>query len=267
MMAGKEYKPIAGGTDLIPQLRFGKPKDVLDIADLGLNFINGNNGYVEIGAACSHTTIATDKIIKNSIPLVGIASSLVGSRQIRNRGTIGGNIINASPCADTVPALLIYDAELILISKKGRRQIKLSEFTTQPYVTDRTADELLFSILCKKEKLSTGHSYIKLGRRQAVNISRMTVSASVQKSKDNIIKDIRLAGGSVFPVTSRITELENMLIGQKISSKLFEDAGEYAAELMIKKSGYRWSTAYKKPVITGLIKNALEQSVMGKSKE
>ena len=260
LMADDIYRPIAGGTDLIPQLRFESEARVLDIGSLNLNFITEYDDTIEIGAACSHTMVATSPIIAKWAPLVGIASGMVGSRQIRNRGTIGGNIVNASPCADTVPALLIYDAEVVLVSGGGHRQVKLAKFITKPYATDRKPDELLKCIICRKDNSSTGHSYLKLGRRQAVNISRMTVSMSMHKDNNNTIRKVKISGGSIFPVTSRMPELEKMLEGQTASSKLFEEAGEFAAELMIKASGQRWSTPYKKPVLIGLMKRALRES-------
>jgi xanthine dehydrogenase iron-sulfur cluster and FAD-binding subunit A len=251
LLAADIYQPIAGGTDLIPQLRFATPVRLLDVGGLGLNVIKDDGDYLEIGAGCSHTLTAENDLVHRYAPLLGIASSMVGSCQIRNRGTVGGNIVNASPCADTVPALLIYDAEVVLESSSGQRTMKLADFTTRPYVTDRKPNELLRAIRCKKNRNTTGHSYIKLGRRQAVNISRMTVAASLG-IEDEIIKDARISGGSVFPVTSRMTELENILSGQKLTSKLIDEAGKFAAELMIKQSGYRWSTPYKEPVLTGL---------------
>ena len=265
LIAKEKFVPIAGGTDLIPQLRSGKPVRMLDIGNLRLNDINDKDETVEIGAACTHSQLASDPLVKEYIPLVGIAAGMVGSLQIRNRGTVGGNIVNASPCADTIPALLLYDADLVLVSKNGRRHVKLAEFISKPYITDRRQDELLYSIICKKDKNSTGYSYIKLGRRQAVNISRMTISVSLQKDYNGIIRKARISAGSVFPVPSRMRDIENLLLEQKITSKLFADAGELAVELMIKQSGYRWSTSYKKPVLSGLIERALMQSATGKT--
>lgn len=265
LMANDVYRPIAGGTDLIPQLRFEKSAKVLDIANLNLNYIKEDVETIKIGAACTHAMLALSQLINKYIPLVGVAAGMVGSGQIRNRGTVGGNIVNASPCADTVPALLIYDTEIVLLSLNGERRMKLAEFITKPYVTDKKPNELLAGIICKKNQSSTGHSYLKLGRRQAVNISRMTVSVSMQKDNNDTIRAMRISGGSIFPVASRIIALEKMLEGQKISDKLFDDVGEYAAELMIKESGQRWSTPYKQPVLSGLIKRALrESSVMKK---
>jgi CO/xanthine dehydrogenase FAD-binding subunit len=257
LLSSGEYVPIAGGTDLIPQLRNGQRRKLLDISRLGLSFIKNDGVYIEIGAASTHSLLSSDDLIMKGLPLVSRATSLVGSAQIRNRGTVGGNIINASPCADSVPALLNYDAELVLLSKNGKRTIAMSEFTIGPYKTQIRPDELLYSIKCKKHRASSGFSYIKLGRRQAVNISRMTLAVTVTRDDKNSIYNSTIVGGSIFPTPSRMPEIEKFLSCKKVSRELFAQVADLAAELMIKESGVRWSTPYKKPVLNGLIQRAL----------
>ncbi len=261
LISAERYLPLAGGTDLIIQLRAGERSRVLDIGRLGMDYITEHDNTIEIGAAATHTAISTSNLAGKYLPLLKIASGLVGSRQIRNRGTVGGNIANASPCADTIPALLNYDTELVLISKGGERRVKLSEFTIKPYETIKRDDELLKCIICNKDNLSAGHSYIKLGRRQAVNISRMSVAVTVTRNDSGLLEDVRIAAGSVFPTASRIPGLESMLIKKSATPKLISEAGEYAAELMIEQSGTRWSTPYKKPVLIGLMIRAINEAV------
>jgi CO/xanthine dehydrogenase FAD-binding subunit len=257
LMAKGDCSPIAGGTDLILQLRHSNPKNLLDVSQLGLDFIKARDGEIEIGAAVTHARLSSDLIIREFLPVLSKAAGLVGSLQIRNRGTVGGNIVNASPCADTAPALLVYDAKVILKSKNSERQIKLADFMTAPYSTLLQPDELLFSFICKKAPQNSNFTYIKVGRRQAVNISRMSIAISLCQNDNQTIKAVQIAGGSIFPAPSRLSDVENMLMGQSVSAKLFEEAGNFAAELMIKHSGYRWSTPYKQPVLAGLIKRAL----------
>jgi CO/xanthine dehydrogenase FAD-binding subunit len=260
LLSSGEFTPIAGGTDLIPQLRDGRPRQLIDIGHLGLTFIKDSGDSIEIGAAATHSLISGDKSIAISLPLLSRATSLVGSWQIRNRGTVGGNIINASPCADSIPALLNYDAELVLKSKTDTRNISLDKFVTGPYKTLVRPDELLYSIKCNKPKGKSGHSYIKLGRRQAVNISRMTLAVTIVTDASGIIQKSMIAGGSIFPAPSRMKEIEKLLYCQKASAELFEQASNLAADLMLKESGYRWSTPYKKPVLMGLIQRALNEA-------
>ncbi len=268
LMASGEFSPIAGGTDLILQLRHGKPRNLLDVSLLGLDLIKDLGDTIEIGATVTHGRLSSDPIIRKFLPVLSRAAGLVGSLQIRNRGTVGGNIVNASPCADTAPALLVYDTEVILKSNKGERRIKLSEFMTAPYSTLIQPNELLYSFICKKAPDNSNCTYIKLGRRQAVNISRMSIAVSLCQNNNKIVQSVQIAGGSIFPAPSRLLEVENKLTGQSISEGLFEEAGDYAAELMIKHSGYRWSSPYKQPVLAGLLKRALtEVSVNGTSKQ
>ncbi len=256
LLSSGDFVPVAGGTDLIPQLRDGRPRKLLDISGLSLSFIKEGDDYIDIGPACTHTALSSNEIIRDKLPLLSRATGLVGSWQIRNRGTVGGNIVNASPCADSVPALLGYDAELALVSRKGKRTIGLNEFIDGPYHTRLRPNELLYSIRCRKRP-STGFSYIKLGRRQAVNISRMTLAVTMSKDGDNLIKDIAIAGGSIFPVPSRMLKIEKLLRLQRVSRDLFDQAANLAADLMIKNSGVRWSTPYKKPVLIALTQRAL----------
>jgi len=260
LLSSGDYSPIAGGTDIIPQLRSGKPKKLLDIGLLELAYIKEDGEYIEIGGGATHTQINLDKSVNKYLPILSKATGLVGSWQIRNRGTIGGNIVNASPCADSAPALLIYDAEITLVSLKGKRKISLNDFIEGPYLTGIRPDELLQSIRCVKASEGAGYSYIKLGRRQAVNISRMTLAATIAREKNGIVKQAAVAGGSIFPKPSRIPEIEQMLTGNKISNELIGDAAKLAAELMIKESGERWSTPYKEPVLIGLMERALREA-------
>ncbi|MCP4583619.1 MAG: xanthine dehydrogenase family protein subunit M [candidate division Zixibacteria bacterium] len=266
LLTSQEFRILAGGTDIIPQLRRGGSGKLLDIKRLGLDYIKSEGDYIEIGAAATHTDLTSNEIIEENLPILATAAGLVGSTQIRNRGTVGGNITNASPCADTAPALLIYDAELLLKSISGDRQVKLSDYIIEPYTTCKRPDELLHSIKCRKAESESGSSYIKLGRRQAVNISRMTLAATIRRDENDTIQAARISGGSVFPTPSRMPDVENMLIGEKVSSKLFEDAGKFAAELMIKVSGYRWSSPYKEPVLSGLLERALIRASAGGTK-
>ncbi|OGC92350.1 MAG: hypothetical protein A2W25_11010 [candidate division Zixibacteria bacterium RBG_16_53_22] len=260
IMGGGEHTPAAGGTDLVLQLRDGRPRKILDLERLGLDFIRNAGDIIEIGSLVTHAAIASNPLIAKSLPVLSRASSLVGSLQIRNRGTVGGNIVNASPCADTVPALLLYDAELVLKSSGGTRTVPLSQFVLGPYRTSLGPGEILHSIICRKAEVSTGWSYIKLGRRQAVNISRMTLATSIFMNGDGKIGSVRISAGSVFPTPSRIPRIERMLVGRTPSQELYRQAANIAADMMIKESGHRWSTPYKKPVLINLLTRALTEA-------
>jgi CO/xanthine dehydrogenase FAD-binding subunit len=262
LAASDELTPIAGGTDVIPELRHGVPKRLLDTKGLGLDYVKVDGGMVEVGACVTHSRLADDASVKSELPLLSRAAGLVGTRQIRNRGTIGGNIANASPCADTVPALLSYEAEVLLVSRSGERRVPLEQFILAPYSTVRKPDELLRSIVCKRSRPGARLSFVKLGRRGAVNISRMTLAVHAEMGPDGVVSEIRLSAGSVLPVPSRLKDIENLLRGKPATRESFKEAGAAAAEFMIGASGVRWSTPYKGPVLTGLVERALSEALL-----
>ncbi|MFH0778381.1 MAG: FAD binding domain-containing protein [Candidatus Eisenbacteria bacterium] len=284
LMATGRLTPIAGGTDLLIRTRQGRALDLLDTGRLGLDYVRlvvgsraaakgkkrpgtqwstqrGAQGKtLEIGAACTHTALVESRIVRKHLPLLSEAANLIGSAQIRNRGTVGGNVVNASPSADTIPVLLNYDAELLLVSKSRRRRVKLDSFIEGPYVTRIEPNELLQSIFCECLPQGTGFSFIKLGRRAAVSISRMSVAVLLRINTRGAIDTVRVSASSVFPVTKRIAEVEQILAGKRPSRRLFREAGLLASDVMVKESGVRWSTPYKEPVLSRLLESALEQA-------
>ncbi len=263
LMASGDVTPIAGGTDVIVQLRQGGPRKLLDVTGLGLDFVRTDGEVVEVGASVTHSTLSRHPGVKAGVPLLSLAAGCVGTEQIRNRGTVGGNVVNASPSADTVPALLGHDAELVLVSRGGTRSVKLAEFISGPYLTHKRADELLHSVRCRKAAPGARLAFVKVGRRAAVNISRMTVSLYAETGKDGAVRDLRLSVGSAFPIACRLGEVEALLRGQRLTEELSREAGALASELMVKRTGVRWSTPYKQPVLSGLVERALLQVAGG----
>jgi len=276
LMASRHLTPVAGGTDIVPQSRDGEPRELIDTTGLGLDDIkvDGNSGNViDIGASVTHSTLCGSPVIRELLPLLAKAAGSIGCEQIRNRGTIGGNVVNASPSADTVPALLNHDAEVVLVSRAEKRIVKLEKFITRPYETDRKPGELLTSIMCKATGALPGMSacsggsayhgasccFFKLGRRAAMNISRMSLALIVACGAGGKVTLARVAAGAVFPVARRMLEVERLLEGQVMSKKLFEEAGTLATELLVMETGIRWSTPYKMPVLKGLLERVLRQ--------
>jgi CO/xanthine dehydrogenase FAD-binding subunit len=260
LLSEGDVTPIAGGTDVIVQLRHGGPRKLIDIGGLGLGHVRADGAFVEIGACVTHSTLRDNASVKASAPLLSRAAASVGTEQIRNRGTVGGNIVNASPSADTVPALLCHEAELVLVSKSGTRTVPIGEFISGPYLTVRRPDELLHSIRCKTSRPGARVAFLKLGRREAVNISRMTIAVYAEIGDDGVVSDARVSAGSAFPTACRLGEVEAMLRGNYCTEKLFCEAGALTSELMVRRTGVRWSTPYKKPVIEGLIERALREA-------
>jgi CO/xanthine dehydrogenase FAD-binding subunit len=189
--------------------------------------------------------------------LLASAAANIGSPQIRNRGTIGGNIMNAATCADTVPPLAALGATVTLQSSAGVRSVGLDQFFVKPYQTVARPDEVLTSIRFRKIAGGMRSAFIKLGRRNALAISRLSVAAMLRCDDDGRVVEARIVPGAALPVWKRVTEAENLLIGEKPSMRLFAAAGLKTSEVMIGHTGRRWSTEYKEPVLAVLVKRAL----------
>jgi xanthine dehydrogenase FAD-binding subunit len=257
----QEARILAGGTDLLIELRRANakvPKAVVDISFINdLKGVGESNEFIILKPLTTHTQIQKSEIIKKHASLLGLAASAIGAPQIRNRGTVGGNVMNAATCADTVPPLVALGAELKLQSSAGVRTLPMSEFFIKPYKTKANPSEVLIEIKFPKLPSNARSSFIKLGRRNALSISRLSVAAILSQDKDGKILEARIVPGAALPTWMRVSEAEKMLIGEKPSEKLFESAGRKVSEIMISYTGRRWSTEYKEPVIGVLVKRAL----------
>jgi xanthine dehydrogenase FAD-binding subunit len=253
---------LAGGTDVLIELRKPSvkvPKAIIDISRLNdLKGISETETEIIIKPLVTHAELGTSTVIKKYARLLHMAANVVGSPQIRNRGTIGGNIMNAATCADTVPPLMALGATITLQSSKSTRNVLLNDFFVKPYVTIAQRDELLTEIRFSKLPVYASSSFIKLGRRNALAISRLSVAAVLMKDASGKIAEARIVPGAAFPKWQRVAEAEQLLLGQKPDAKLFEEAGKKVSEVMISFTGRRWSTEYKEPVIAVLVKRALE---------
>ena len=259
---GSDSRILAGGTDLLLELRRpagNSPRVVVDISRINeLKGIVASDGVVTLGPLATHTQILQSLVIRESAPLLSFAVASIGSPQIRNRGTVGGNIMNAATCADTVPPLIALGATVTLRSTKGSRQMNLADLFVQPYQTRARADEVLTAIEFDKLPTQTRSAFVKLGRRNAVSISRLSVAAILQKDEEGRITDARIVPGAAFPTWQRVSEADQMLVGEKPSAALFAAAGKRVSEVMIADTGRRWSTEYKEPVVAVLVRRALE---------
>jgi xanthine dehydrogenase iron-sulfur cluster and FAD-binding subunit A len=260
---GPEAAILAGGTDLLIELRRAAtkaPRVVLDISRVPeLGGVGEADGSIAIKPLATHSELARSGLVQKFAPLLGSAAAAIGSPQIRGRGTVGGNIMNAAACADTVPPLIALGAMVTLQSKGSCRELALADLFVKPYQTKAKPDELLTEIRFPKLPPRARSAFIKLGRRNALSISRMSVAAVLQMGSDGRIVEARIVPGAAFPTWKRVPEAEQMLVGQKPGKELFAAAGRKVSEEMIKATGRRWSTEYKEPVIAVLVRRALEQ--------
>ena len=211
------WKPFAGGTDLMVLLEAGKlpHRNYVNIWHLGeLRGINVNDSHVTLGALTTYTDVQAEEILRNEFPMLCQAASETGGLAIQNRGTLGGNIVNASPAADSPPALLAYDAEVELVSTQGSRWLPYQGFHTGYKQMLIRPDELLTRIRLPRNTTGATHYYRKVGTRKAQAISKVCFAAT-GRTNNGHIEDVRLAIGSVAPIVVRCVQTENALKGQK----------------------------------------------------
>jgi CO/xanthine dehydrogenase FAD-binding subunit len=262
---GGRAKVIAGGTDLVIGLRSGdhRPQCLIDITRIEeLREIDEKNGRVSIGAAVTHSEIASSPLIKRYGRVLSDAASEIGSPQIRNLGTIGGNIVNASPAADTLPPLMVLDAYAKVVSREGEREVPLFQLFQGPYETTLRPQEILVQVTFQKLPPNVKTSFVRLARREAMAIARMSV-ALVLRLEKGTIEDIRISIGAVTPTPQRISDVERMLKGRMPEEILIKKTSKKVSEVMIERSGVRPSTSYKAPVLEALfvraMRNVLEE--------
>jgi CO/xanthine dehydrogenase FAD-binding subunit len=214
------WKPFAGGTDLMVLLEAGKlpHQNYVNIWNLKeLTGIEVNDEFVTLGALTTYTEVHAHPILREEFPMLCQAAKETGGVAIQNRGTLGGNIVNASPAADSPPALLAYDAELELISKAGARRIPYSRFHSGYKQMDLRTDELLRAIHLPRTR-NGFHYYRKVGTRKAQAISKVCF-AGVIRIVDGRVAQIRIALGSVAPIPIRCERTEASLIDQPLNSE------------------------------------------------
>jgi CO/xanthine dehydrogenase FAD-binding subunit len=222
------WRPIAGGTDLMVLLNAGKLpfQKLLSIREIpALRRIEVDETQVWLGAAVTYTNIRGNALLQSEFPLLCTAASWTGGIANQNRGTLGGNIVNASPAADSPPALLVYDAELKLVSARGERWIRYGEFHTGYKQIDMRPDELLCEIRLPRRKQGWRQYSRKVGPRKAQAISKVCVAAAAQVN-DGVMEDVRIAIGSVAPVPLRCVVTEAVLRGAAVRPQVLAKACE-----------------------------------------
>jgi CO/xanthine dehydrogenase FAD-binding subunit len=253
---------LAGGTDLVVQLHHSQPDydRVIDITRLPeLKIIARDGDTIRLGSGVTYTEVMESELLQQAVPFLVEACSKVGGPQIRNTGTLGGNVVNAAACADSLPVLVCLDAVGRLVSAVGERDVAVSAFVLQPGQTQLKAGEILTFFSFEAPPPGVKTAFIKLGRRNAQAISRLTVAAMGRVAADGTIDFARLTPGAAAPRTVRFTDAEAMLLGQRPTEALLAAAGRKVAETMVAITGRRWSTEYKEPVIAVLAERALRR--------
>ncbi|MGQ9490581.1 MAG: FAD binding domain-containing protein [Anaerolineae bacterium] len=227
---GIRSRPLAGGTDLVLLLREERVCDrVVDITHIAeMHRITRTADTVTIGAAATFSEVIESPIINETAPVLVQACRSVGATQIRNMGTLGGNVANVAACADSLPALVCLDASARVLTPNEALTWPVSELVIRPNRTHIPPGGLLVSLHYTVPEAGSRSVFLKLGRRNALAISRLTVAALGRVGADGRIAEARLAPGSATPQIRRFTAVEQMLVGQAPTVELCEAAGHLA---------------------------------------
>ena len=259
----EQCRVIAGGTDLIPLLRTQEtcPDHVLDILNVeALKGIAEEGDRIRIGPTTTFTEIMGSDLLQRTVPLLVQAASSVGAPQIRNRGTVGGNIATASPAADVLPALMALGAILEVRSRtSGTRVLPLTEAMEVPYETRLRPDELITGVFVQKPLPGTCGAFEKLGRRRALARARMNMTVILRKDEDGRVAEARIVPGAVMPVARRMNEAESILQGQIPDEARIEEAAKALEAGVLQTTGRRWSSEYKLPVLKNVFKRVFKR--------
>ena len=258
---GVRSRILAGGTDLVNQFRGGSVTHdrIVDVAHVPELRVIEVNGRVTVGAAVTHTEIVENVDLQESAPLLVKACQQIGSPQIRNIATIGGNVVNAAACADTLPALVCLDAEAIIVTQTGECRLAVSDFVTGVNRTRLPEGGLVRGFTFELPPANSRSSFQRIGRRQAMAIARLSVAVMGALDKVGIISFVRVVPGAAFSRFRRIEAVEKILIGRKPTPDLFASAGAGMADQFLAESGGRWSAPYKTQAIAVLTERALEE--------
>jgi len=251
---------IAGGTDVLVQpAPFEDKQIVIDIGDVAeLKGIGPDEeGFLRIGAAVTHQEIADDPLVRRKARLLGLACAAVGSVQIRNRGTLGGNLGNASPAADSVPALVCLEAEVILAGRDKRRTLPVLSFSKGPGKTDRGFDEVIEAVRLPVRKGRQVAFFKKAGQRKGMCCSKASVALCARRHTDGRLTDVRVAMGAVGPTVLPVPKAQEALEGRKLDAPAIRHAARACMEEARAIDDIRSTARYRSRVVGALLTGGL----------
>jgi CO/xanthine dehydrogenase FAD-binding subunit len=255
----ENYTPIAGGTELMVALGAGRlqPRKLISLWNLEeLRFIEATTEAITIGAGATFTDIRKHPVITSDLPLLTQAASWTGSIANQNRATLGGNIVNASPAADTPPALLAYEATLTLISTRGTRTLPYRNFHLSYKKTALAPDELLHSVTIKSNLKSYKQYIRKVGTRNAQAISKVAIAA-IARTSNGQIEDIRIGAASLRETPARLYATEQSLTGKPINPQTIASARAALASECKPIDDIRSTAKYRATVAANLLEEFL----------
>ena len=259
---------ISGGSDVLIKIREGKLAGCSLVSIHGIKELEGirmeEDGTIVIGPATTFSHITNNDIIQKHIPMLGDAVDMAGGPQLRNIGTIGGNVCNGVTSADSASSLCCLDAVLVLKGPDSVREVPISQWYTGPGRTVRNHDEVLTAIRIKKENYQGyGGQYIKYGKRNAMEIGTLGCAVSVKLTEDKKhIQDLRLAYGVAAPTPIRCHTTEEAVKGMETGEALAQAVGKGALEEVNPRSSWRASREFRLQLVEELGRRAVKQAVI-----
>ena len=261
---GNKASLLAGGTDLIPRLKqkLIKPKAVINLKKIkGLDFVKtyGKSG-LSLGTLTHIADIAVHPLLQKRFPVLCVAARSIGSTQVRNLATLGGNLCNASPSADMVPGLLVLDARVKVVGPSGNREIPLEELFAGPGKMNLSKGEILTEVRSPFPSAHTRQIYLKHSIRRAMDIALVGVAVALSfDNRTKVCSKARVAFGAVAPTPVRAKKTEGKLVGKKIEEFSLESVGETAAEEVTPISDVRGSANYRREMVKELTMEAIRR--------
>lgn len=261
--AGAEGAVLAGGTDLLVKMKRGlaRPRLLISLSRIPeLEGIELSAGRLRVGAATRMSTLASAGLLAGPWRALAEGAAAVGGPLVRNRATVGGNLVNARPCADTAPPLAALGAVLELTSQRGVRQLELDGFILGPGQTKRQADEIVTAIVLPSPPPRCGSCYLKLTRRAAMEVTIVGVAASVVLDEERIWQ-ARIVLTSVAPVPLRARAAERCLVGELADERSVRAAAASARGEAAPIDDHRAPASYRSEMVEVLTRRALTQAI------
>jgi carbon-monoxide dehydrogenase medium subunit len=259
---GASAKVIAGGTDVVPQLKYEKiaPNHLITLMKIPeLNDIKQDNGGLNIGA-CTRLRDVKQACAQEGQQYAALHDALcsIGKVQVMNMGTLGGNLCTASPAADSVPPLLVLNGRITLASREGSRTLHVGDFITGPYAADMTASEIMTEIHIPSVQDHQGSAFLKVAR-VAADISKLSCAVALQRESDRCVS-CRIALGAVAPMTIRVRGAEQLLSGTQMSATLLDEAAASVSAEIRPISDVRSTETYRRQVAAVIFKDTFDMA-------
>ncbi|MEM3073516.1 MAG: xanthine dehydrogenase family protein subunit M [Nitrososphaerales archaeon] len=255
----EESKILAGGQSLIAlmKLRLASPKYIVDITRIpGLSYVKEEGNKILIGPLTTHDTVENSPIIRNKCPILSEAAGRIGDQQIRNRGTIAGTLCHADPSADVPTTFLALDGEVVAMGKDGERVIKAKDFFQDFFTTALNPNEVVKEVRVPVLPPKTGTAYIKHARREG-DFAIVAVAAIITLDENNVCKSASISLGSVGPTPLRAVEVENALVGKRLTDEVIVAASELADRGISPPSDIHGSAEYRAEMAKVFTKRAI----------